>query len=164
MDDFLDHSLPAQVISATIGGQLALVVIILIAYKLGKEKGDLWQTYLIVGLGALVGWATGILASPLDTEEGARFVKFGQLITAFSSGYLISKLDRFLEQSLFKDKQPVSENWIYVAFFCAAFLSTLIPSYVNRSYFHSLRDTGVQVELKDESARLIRPVPDAMAD
>ena len=164
MNNFLDHSLPAQLISANIGGFLTFVFIILIAYKIGKENGDLWQIYLIAGLGALVGWATGILASPLDTEEGARFAKFGQLITAFASGYVISKLDRFLEQSLFADKKPVTKNWIYVAFFSAAFLSTLITSYVNRSYFHSIRDSVAQVEVNEDSGKPVELAPGVTAE
>lgn len=164
MDIGLDHSLSAQLISATILGWFALAFVFFIAYKLGKEKLSRWHNFLIVGLGALIGWATGIMASPLDAEEGARFAKFGQLITAFSSGYLISKLDRFLEHSLFKDKEPVVKNWIYVALFCAAFVSSLIPSYVSRSYFHSLRVSETQSETKQESNKSIQPTADAAAD
>lgn len=164
MSNILDYSLPAQLISATVFGWFALVFVFLTAYKIGKEKQGRWHNFLIVGLGALIGWATGIMASPLDTEEGARFAKFGQLITAFSSGYLISKLDRFLEQSLFNNKEPVIKNWIYAALFCAAFVSTLIPSYVNRSYFHSLRVSQAQAETKQESNKSMQPTANAPAD
>lgn len=58
-----------------------------------------------------------------------------QRSTVFISGYVVSKLDRFVEASAFVNKEPVSENWIRIGLFVSTALLSLITIVTNRVYF-----------------------------
>jgi hypothetical protein len=51
----------------------------------------------------------------------------------FVSGYVVSKLDRFLEGSLFENGKPTVQ-WVPLGLFAAAFILSTILVFVNRVY------------------------------
>ena len=84
-----------------------------LAYRLGQDTKTYIINWLVCLLGALIGWILGILASPYDTNESQKFLTIGQSISVFLSGYVISKLDRFFEASLYQpDKAINKDSWI----------------------------------------------------
>jgi hypothetical protein len=91
---------------------------------------------LICLLGAALGWGLGILATPLTLEDPSHFARLGQAASAFLSGYVVSKLDRFLESALYADKQLVAIAWERLCLFAISLLVMFIVVFVNRWYMH----------------------------
>ena len=140
MIDLQGSSLYLQLISANLMGLIFGSVIIWIAYRIGKDDGSYITNVLICILGGLIGWVLGVLATPLNTAEGIRFLTYTELLSVFASGYLVSKLDRFLEKTLFDQDSPSVIAWIRSGLFIAALISVLVPVFVNRSYLHAQRE------------------------
>lgn len=126
---------PWTVISSDVFAVISAVVIMWLAYRLGQPNNDYPINWLLCLLGALLGWVVGMLAAPYKGEE-ARFLAVGQAISAFISGYLVSKLDRFLEASLYTTGTPVRGAWIRLCLFGASFLLAVIVVFINRLYFN----------------------------
>ena len=92
--------------------------------------------YALTGLaGTLLGWACGMYFAPYGPSERSRFVTVGQAASAFASGYLVSKLDRFLETTLFPQPIGTPGEWLGAALFAVAFLNAALVVYSNRAYF-----------------------------
>lgn len=89
---------------------------------------------LVALLGALTGWAVGILFAPFSSEEEQRFKGIGKVISAFVAGYLISKFDIFVKQYLFPESGASDETWMRVGFFVCAFLLVAITVFIQRLY------------------------------
>jgi len=125
------------IVQANITGYIILAVLIWIASKIG---GPFHHNLLICLLGFIIGWILGTLASPYSKSESARFLSLSQVISAFVSGYLISKLDRFLEETLFTKAGEVQNHaWIRAGLFAATLLITTLIVFINRTYYQAAR-------------------------
>jgi hypothetical protein len=112
-------------------------VIVWVASRIGTS---FHLNMLVCLLGALIGWGIGILASPFNKIESTRFVSLGQAISAFVSGYLISKLDRFLEVALYsKEGMLHNDAWGRTGLFVASLLLVTIVVFMNRMYWLTAR-------------------------
>lgn len=89
---------------------------------------------LVALLGALTGWAAGILFAPFSNEEERRFKGIGKVITAFVAGYLVSKFDIFMKQYISPESGASDEVWIRIGFFVCAFLLVAITVFIQRLY------------------------------
>jgi hypothetical protein len=87
-------------------------------------------------LGAALGWGAGILATPIAEDDTSHFARLGQIISAFLSGYLVSKIDRFLERALYSGEQLIPTAWERIGLFVLSFLVMLIVVFINRWYLH----------------------------
>jgi uncharacterized membrane protein YqaE (UPF0057 family) len=106
------------IVQANIIGYTILAILVWIASKIG---GDFHLNLLICLLGFIIGWILGTLASPYSKTESTQFLSLSQAISAFISGYLISKLDRFLEVTLFTKVGEVQNHaWIRAGLFAAS--------------------------------------------
>jgi hypothetical protein len=111
-------------------------ITIWLAYRLGADNNAYLVNWLLCLLGAMLGWGAGLMVSPFSEKEGERFSRVTQAVSAFLSGYLLSKLDRMLEtfltisDNLFKDLVLAR-----VALFLISFLLILIIVFINREYF-----------------------------
>jgi hypothetical protein len=106
-------------------------------WRLGSDNARaITLNVLVCLLGAALGWGAGILATPIAEGDTSHFAKLGQIISAFAGGYLVSKLDRFLERALYSGDQLVPTAWERVGLFAVSFLVTLIVVFVNRWYLH----------------------------
>lgn len=91
---------------------------------------------LIALFGALVGWALGMFLTPYTQAEAAKFISMGQAVSAFITGYALSKLDRFLEAALFDtEAAPVGISWIRIGLFTCSALLVMLTVFSNRAYF-----------------------------
>jgi predicted membrane-bound spermidine synthase len=131
---------PALVISANIMAGLFGAIVVWLVFALASERQEVAVNAMLSLLGAVLGWAVGILATPLNPRESARFVTLGQAVAAFLSGYVVSKLDRFLEGMLFPGGAVPALPWQRLGLFALAFLLLLTIVFVNRSYIHSEYD------------------------
>lgn len=89
---------------------------------------------LVALLGALSGWAVGILFAPFSLEEERRFKGIGKVVSAFVAGYLVSKFDVFAKQFLFPESGASAEAWIRIGFFSCSFLLVAIVVFIQRLY------------------------------
>lgn len=90
---------------------------------------------LLVMIGALLGWSLGMFFAPYDTGEAERFSSIGQSISVFASGYLVSKLDRFLEATLFVNNIPYQLAWIRALLVLSSVMLSMLLVFTNRAYF-----------------------------
>jgi hypothetical protein len=81
-------------------GSAALVVIFLAAFFAAESMMTL--NLLIVVTGGLIGWAVGMLMTPVSPTEKKHFPEYGKAISTFLSGYLVAKLDKLFEPMIFK--------------------------------------------------------------
>jgi hypothetical protein len=95
---------------------------------------------LIALLGLLLGWALGMFFAPYTDEDAARFSSIGQAVSVFVSGYALSKLDRFLEATMFIKEGPVAITWIRIGLLICATLVSVLTVFSNRSYFRHESD------------------------
>jgi len=94
--------------------------------------------FLIALMGALVGWALGMFFAPYNDKEAARFSSIGQAVSAFISGYAVSKVDRLFEETLFDDSaSPVPISWIRMGLFFCSTLLVMLSVFSNRAYFRT---------------------------
>lgn len=88
-------------------------------------------------LGVSIGWFVAFIISPYSGKEEDRFAKIGQTISAFISGYLLSKIDKPINAYIEKFTQNIVEKKIILAlddlnkvriigFFISFILSTIV--------------------------------------
>ncbi|WP_445635563.1 hypothetical protein [Nostoc sp. DSM 114161] len=102
-----------------------------------NDKDDpnrIWLNLLISLLGGLIGWVLGNVASPVSPDEKQVFSELAKVVATFFSGYLLSKLDRFLEGVLFKNNHIDKNSWISVCFFSSALILASVTVFLNRTY------------------------------
>ncbi len=125
-----------NVIFTNLFGMVILMLLAWACVELGGASTKAQISYALAGLiGALLGWASGMYFAPHGQGEQNKFVTLGQAVSAFASGYLVSKVDRFVEAALFPPAGVASGEWHGAAIFTAAFLNTALVVYSNRSYF-----------------------------
>ena len=93
-----------------------------------------WFNLLISLLGGLIGWVLGNVASPVNHDEQKTFSELAKIIATFFSGYLVSKLDRFLENALFTSNQINQTSWLSACFFFSALIIISVTVFLNRTY------------------------------
>ncbi len=121
------------IVWANISGHIILGVIIWIGCQIGPSP---YHNLLVFLMGYIIGWILGTLASPYNKAESAQFLSLSQAISAFISGYVISKLDRFLELSLFTKGGEVQPHaWSQAGLFAASLLVTALVVFINRTYY-----------------------------
>ena len=79
-------------------GVVAAGGLLWVAFGLGTKPSHLNVLLLIAG--ALIGWAVGILITPISAQEAVQFSEFGKALSTFISGYLVAKLDKLFETSV----------------------------------------------------------------
>jgi len=122
--------LPTVVISLLLLSLLAGALIYLASFATNAK-----YAYITMLLGAVTGWPSGMYFSPYGDNEKKSFVSAGQAASAFVSGYLLSKLDRLLENTLFVANPTAHDAWLLAAYFVAAFAIFAIGTYTCRRYF-----------------------------
>lgn len=99
------------------------------------SSGERFYLNLLISLlGGLIGWVLGNIASPATKDEKETFSDLGTIIATFLSGYVVSKLDRFLELSLFGGDKIDQGSWISVCFFITALIIVSVTVFLNRFY------------------------------
>ncbi|BDC46034.1 hypothetical protein [Paraburkholderia terrae] len=137
-----------------------IFVLIWVGKKIGVDFHARLVNYLLIVIGSLVGWAIAMFSAPYGSKDKDALAQLGKLASVFISGYVVSKLDRFVEASTFSNNDPVSENWIRIGLFGAAALLSLITVVTNRVYFRpDPSDDKKQADLVEEKSRKVKDSP-----
>jgi len=123
---------PATTISSTV----ILVSLLFALWRLTPSiGGNVATNQLLVVLGMILGWLIGLFAAPFTEIDRKDFSALGQAIYAFVTGYLVSKIDRFLERMLFRDgKEPVELVWKQAALFAGVVVTAALLHFTWRRY------------------------------
>lgn len=116
-------------------GVLVLIWILTSHLSSGAAGGGaMWMNRLLALIGALCGWIVGTGLAPYTEVESQKFRAITTAASAFLSGYVVSKLDRFLEMVLFQNSAGNALAWERVGLFIASFLATALLVFINRFY------------------------------
>jgi hypothetical protein len=100
----------------------------------GGSANEVGLNRLIALLGALAGWAVGMLFAPFSEAEKAQFQGIAKVTSAFIAGYLLSKAEVFIKLTLFPEGPFPTMNWIRVGIFLATFLLGALTVFIHRLY------------------------------
>ncbi len=126
---------PFSVIFTNIFSVVFALVIGWLCYAVSSVPLEQVFNALLAIVGALVGWALGMFFAPYNEKEASRFSSIGQAVSAFVSGYVISKLDRFLEASMFQEHVPITITWVRFGLVFCSMLLVMLTVFTNRAYF-----------------------------
>ncbi len=129
-----------------------------------RAPGSTVINALVSALGGLMGWALGMLFAPYTEAEAAKFSAIGKTISAFISGYVISKVDRFLELTMFNKnlvdgvivEAPVDTTWLRLALFACSGLVIMLIVLSNRTYFGVYQDAVLKARMYRRQFRRLR--------
>jgi len=111
-------------------GALVLIALVGACFRIGTSY---WLNILLLLFGALLGWVTGILATPLGSAEQSQFSTYAAAISTFISGFLVAKLDKLFELSV--TKEALTEVLLGRALiFASAFLLGALFTFIGRRY------------------------------
>ncbi len=134
---FLHTNSPGTILLTAIAFVLLIALIWRLTSQVAGAREDPKAVSInrIVALsGALCGWIIGIAFAPFTTDEKEQFEAIGSVVSAFLSGYVVSKLDRYLEGVLFPIGPETRDSWTRVGLFVVSFLLVAIAVFVNRLY------------------------------
>jgi hypothetical protein len=143
---------PFTVISSAVFGVILAYLLVRICLSSTVDKRERENYALLVLLGCLIGWAIGMFLIPYPGEK-EQFDSLGKTVSAFFSGYVVSKLDRLLDSSLYSEKKPNPNAWFRLGIFTASALLAVIFVAVNRQYLVNNSKHKVIVENTVEKAQ-----------
>lgn len=125
------------------------VLIAFATYSAHRNIGDngFWLTLLIGVFGVLCGWMIGALSSPADAGESKAFTKYAGIISAFLSGYLLTKID----VAIVEFSHNLLSNPVYglrLIIFLSCLISGVLIMYILRSYLD--RETRITEQAGSE--------------
>lgn len=110
------------------------IAILGVAYCTDERASPLPLNFAICLSGFSLGWLAGILFSPYDAKENMVFSNTMKGISAFASGYLVSKLDKVFEKALETGLFLSPVFFVRLAMFAVCFVLALIVVYAFRVY------------------------------
>jgi len=123
-----------KIIASTGSAGVLLITLVALCFLVGQGREVRALNIVVLVFGAAAGWLARVLVSPDDPTEARTFPQYAGAISAFASGYLVSKADRVLEQILDPETlfSPVAAFRILAA--VSTFAITLLITYVYRVY------------------------------
>jgi hypothetical protein len=120
-----------------VSGVFALLMggtVIYLAVHFSTEPIESSLNILIVILGLALGWLLGILLSPYDNAEDKKFTMYAKAFGVFASGYLVGKVDKFIEELFNPAFILDSVHGFRVMAFMAALIISMVITFIFRLY------------------------------
>lgn len=105
--------------------------------KDGRNAEDGYLNLAIILASVCSGWLLGTFISPKSEPEKQSFMTYGKAVSAFVSGYLVSKLDKVIEKILSPDTLAVPVVAFRLAGSIAAVISAVLVTYMIRAYVYA---------------------------
>ncbi|MBS1814121.1 MAG: hypothetical protein JSS87_04530 [Acidobacteria bacterium] len=157
----LDDEFSTDTIATLIFGGVILLVTLVLCFKLGSGwTSGTAMLLLSMVTGMLVGWVTGILASPYSGDV-AYFGKLGQALSAIFTGYIAAKASPLLDLLLQHPGAVPTEIRLRLLFGVCGFLIALIITFVSRRYaVEELKIAPVSLVHAGDSVELVASLKD----
>ncbi|SEA76385.1 hypothetical protein [Variovorax sp. YR216] len=140
MYDWLKQALHAEAPGTVLLTALAFLTLLALIWHLtgrvGGARDDpqaIYANRLAALIGGLCGWIIGVAFEPFAGEE-THFKEIWRVVSAFLSGYVVSKLDRYLEGVLFPVGKETRDSWSRLGLFVASLLLAAVTVFLNRLY------------------------------
>jgi hypothetical protein len=124
-------------LTAIIISVVVSIVLLILCFKMVATPQDGYLNLAIILASICVGWLLGTFISPESNTEETRFSAYGKAVSAFVSGYLISKLDKVVEMILSPGTLAVPIASFRLAGSIAALISALLVTYIIRAYVYN---------------------------
>jgi hypothetical protein len=108
----------------------------ILSFKMAVTPQDGYLNLSIVLASICVGWLLGTFVSPESSTEQTRFSTYGKAVSAFVSGYLVSKLDKVVEMILSPQTLAVPIASFRLCASISALISALLVTYIVRVYVY----------------------------
>jgi hypothetical protein len=72
---------------------ILLAALFILSFYVGDTATDFALNHTALVFGASTGWVTGIIVTPYTEKEKGQFTSLAKTVAAFSSGYLVGKID-----------------------------------------------------------------------
>jgi uncharacterized membrane protein len=126
---------PPKLLLAQVYAIIIYALLTWVNYLISTDIREFAYSSLVVLAGVATGSVLGFLASPYDRTEKSSFSEYGKAVGTFVSGFLLSKLDKFL--AVLSDPATLGEHPSYgaraLAFVIAA-STAFIGTYAFRMY------------------------------
>ena len=130
-------------ITTTIFAVFSMIFLVVVTYRLIEGKEDITIGLLLYLMSAAIGCLVAFTITPYDGNEKERFASLGQTISAFITGYLLSKFDKPIQTFIdlitdkIKDKTLATglttANKVRLMGAVISFLASSITVYVYRA-------------------------------
>ena len=114
-------------------------VLVFLAFRVASGALGAYLTPVILVLGASAGWLLGILLSPYDKDQKARFSRYAMVFLFFACGYFVAKIHRVVDRGLAAEFGPPPLAGFRVIAFGSALLLGLLVTLVYRKYARARR-------------------------
>jgi D-alanyl-lipoteichoic acid acyltransferase DltB (MBOAT superfamily) len=123
-----------KLIMSTIAAFVLGVTIVILTFYIGDTTTIKVLSLSIIVLGISIGWVIGIIISPYDTSESKQFSIFAKTLATFISGYLIGKIDKFIEEIFKPSFLFDSVNGFRMIAFVSVLLISMLITFIYRTY------------------------------
>jgi hypothetical protein len=120
------------------------IILVFLCFKMVATPQDGYLNLAIVLASVCVGWLLGTFVSPESSSEQTRFTTYGKAVSAFVSGYLVSKLDKVVEMILSPETLAVPVAAFRLTASVAAVVSALLVTYIMRAYVYAGKGDKVE--------------------
>jgi hypothetical protein len=120
------------------GAIIGYVLCGLVFFGLGwicfSSNGTPQLNILFLFLGSSIGWILGILITPKSESETVRFSEYSKIISSFTTGFLLAKLEKIFE-ILVKEQSDLSDVFVVRSIvLVVSFVLGLLCTFIWRSY------------------------------
>jgi|SRR6516164_4639437 hypothetical protein len=112
-------------------------ILVFLCFRMVAGPQDGYLNLAIVLASVCSGWLLGTFISPESSSEQSRFITYGKAVSAFVSGYLVSKLDKVIETILSPQTLAIPVAAFRLSAAIAAIVSALLVTYILRAYVYS---------------------------
>jgi hypothetical protein len=122
---------------------VVMIIQIVAGILIARSVSEFALTIVILTAASVGGWVAGIISSPGDGAEEARFSKLSQAISVFASGYLVAKFDALTNHLFSVQFLGDSLQASRAIGILSDFVVTFIAAYATRQY-------GLRPDSRDE--------------
>jgi hypothetical protein len=123
-------------------GMVVLLVALAFAFHNYEYDAEFALTAIVAMTGVTIGWLLGFLASPYSKLESERFSKYAATLSAFITGYLVSKVEPWISAIINAGTSGSELLLVRLLIFTASAIASAISMYVFRLYLLWDEDRG----------------------
>jgi uncharacterized membrane protein len=113
---------------------LAFAIVLIVLVILSESTADQEITFILCTAGSVLGWLIGIVTTPYGAEDKDKIYNFSKMAGTFISGYLLSKVNKILDDLMEPTKILSYLVGVRFVLFICFFIISYIVVFVFRIY------------------------------